>query len=62
MHKFLHFYLFIFLGVYTLPKISYIILLSDVCQGVVIFSNCWSVKGLRKIIFGKEILNLSGKT
>ena len=35
--------------------------LSDKIQGFVVFPNCWSVYGSRKVLLNKEVLILSGK-
>ena len=47
---------------YALPKVGCIILLYDKIEGFVVFSSCWFVYYLRKILLGKEVLILSGKT
>ena len=47
---------------YALPKVSYIVYLSDKIQGLVVFPSCWSVPGSRKVLLDKEVLILSGKT
>ena len=47
---------------YVLPKVSCIVLLSNKIYDLVVFSSCWSVYDLRKVLLGKEILILLGNS